>query len=381
MKNKNFRQLIALSCTGLLLLVTFLHSEPANSPEDENVRNAIAAIEQERGLKFKIALTYKILPPDQSNLQGLYDPAAKTLYVKKSSNPTREYATVIHEAFHGLQDQYFDIIKLQKNAKTTDQSYTIKSILEGDATYLAIVCLPESRMNKMMTMTPPWKQKSSEGQKLASSSLMSFDYAVGANFIKQVKEEKGWAGVNKIYERIPRSTEQILHPHKYLENPDEPVKVTLPDFPALSDAGWQTEKVDTVGEFMTMLRLIQNGLSGPEAETAATGWGGDTSLVLRKEKQTCEIWKTVWDTKDDSLEFFKTMAQILKDAFPNINGEETEKENTISVTYQIQPDYFVFLSLNDKNKEVVLLKNLSKNNLLEAVKLLNLPSPHPDTLK
>src|SRR3990170_4818553 len=53
-----------------------------------------------------------------------------------------------------------------------------------------------------------------------------FPYLEGLAFVKTLHESGSWAEVNRTYQSLPASTEQILHPDKY-QRLEEPVQVSL----------------------------------------------------------------------------------------------------------------------------------------------------------
>ena len=149
----------------------------------------------------------------------------------------------------------------------------------------------------------PIYDKSPNGE--AAKRQGAFGYSTAARFIKAIKEAKGWAGVNAMYANIPKSTEQVLHPEKYLAG-ELPVEVTIADVAGVLGEGWNTSKPETIGEFGILLSLLTNDKSGPLAEEAATGWGGDKLVIVSNKgtKQAFSIHKTVWDTAKDARDFF-----------------------------------------------------------------------------
>ncbi|MCK4909487.1 MAG: ChaN family lipoprotein [Planctomycetes bacterium] len=370
-----------------LSLIKKITADFGRSTEEEIAvqKKAIAIIEKTRGLKFKKPLQHRTLELEQfysvfgrkdESIKGFYRYQTKTLYVKRYKNPQKAYTLRIHESFHGWQDQYFDLKKLHAQLKTTDTNYVSQALIEGDASYMMIVSQPGSRMNGMLTMTPPWKQESLKGARLVDMCRKTFNYSVGASFIKTVHEAEGWNGVNKIYTNLPRSTEQILHPEKYLNNTDEPVRVNLPDFTQALDAQFKATPEDTIGEFHLMLELITTGLTGPAATKAATGWGGDRILRLEQpDSQRSFIWKTAWDTKEDAGEFFAAAQEMTKNMYPEATALATETEGgQTTITYEVKENIFALVSFRDK--EVIILRELPKNILIKAAEALNV-SPTP----
>jgi hypothetical protein len=130
-----------------------------------------------------------------------------------------------------------------------------------------------------------------------------FPYTAGQAFVLPIQLSGGWDGVNALYDDLPRSTEQILHPAKY-EAAEEPVAVTLPDVAADLGAGWKEAIQDTFGEFQMRTWLREAGVRSADASDAAEGWGGDRLAVLNgPDDAWAMIMKTEWDTAADAGEF------------------------------------------------------------------------------
>ena len=91
----------------------------------------------------------------------------------------------------------------------------------------------------------------------------------------------GWDLVDFAYQRrLPATTEQILHPEKYLED-----EGALP-VPDILDPGPGWEKVDggTVGEFFTR-EILRQDAEEVGADEAAEGWGGDRYEFFRPQER------------------------------------------------------------------------------------------------
>ncbi|KPK10021.1 MAG: hypothetical protein AMJ56_09255, partial [Anaerolineae bacterium SG8_19] len=83
--------------------------------------------------------------------------------------------------------------------------------------------------------------------------------------------------MNVAWQNLPQSTEQIIHPDRYLAG-DLPEIVALPPLTDTLGIGWTRLEEATLGEFLLREYLGQQ-LDETEVETAATGWGGDRYAV------------------------------------------------------------------------------------------------------
>jgi hypothetical protein len=139
------------------------------------------------------------------------------------------------------------------------------------------------------------------------SGTLLFPYDQGATFVTALYEEGGWELVNEAYTNVPQSTEQILHPEKYLGG-EAPIEVTVNDpIPALGE-NWEILEVNTFGEYIVQLFLDSGEVRPSDATDAAKGWGGDQYVVAGTDDETALVWSTEWDTEADAQEFFHILS-------------------------------------------------------------------------
>jgi hypothetical protein len=165
-----------------------------------------------------------------------------------------------------------------------------------------------------------------------------FPYFTGATFVDRLLGEGGWDAVDAAYGDMPTSTEQILHPLKYLER-DEPSRIALPDLTTALGAGWRVVDENTLGELQTAVLLADfapgegfNGITGeialPEAaRNAAAGWDGDRYALWEDVAGGREtlVWRSVWDTPEDARAFSRALAQFGNTRWNGVfNGESPD---------------------------------------------------------
>jgi hypothetical protein len=102
--------------------------------------------------------------------------------------------------------------------------------------------------------------------------------------------------VKGAWQKPPRSTEQILHPDKYLAG-EEPRKVEG----AAPPRGGRVLAEGVLGEMLTRTLL------GEGVESAAAGWGGDLYRTFDLQGKTLLVWRSVWDTPADQKRFLETL--------------------------------------------------------------------------
>jgi hypothetical protein len=137
-------------------------------------------------------------------------------------------------------------------------------------------------------------------------------YLKGMAFVFAVHAD-GWPAVEKLYKEYPpQSTEQILHPGKWLSR-ENPSIIQWPDLArAKALEGWELLDDDVLGEFSWRIVLREHGLTA-EAEGAAAGWDGDRYAVFKRadSDEMLLLVRTSWDSKADAKEFAEAYRRVL----------------------------------------------------------------------
>lgn len=242
---------------------------------------------------------------------GRYFTDSGRLYVVAEGGelgPLQE-ATYAHEVVHALQDQRLGLDRLDARIQSADddEDLAIAALVEGDATVAQdayIGARPDlaagvqsayagGEINTaVLERTPP-----------ILTQLLIFPYVVGAGFVAELAERGGNAAIDAAFADPPVSTEQVMHPERYVAR-DQPIAVGLPDLgPALGD-GWSLVRENVFGEFQTVVLLIGNETEPTEQMfDAAEGWGGDRYQVWGNGDQNVVAWQTVWESEADAAEF------------------------------------------------------------------------------
>lgn len=262
---------------------------------------------------------------------GFYNQETKQLVIVTSRPQmgVHDRITYAHETTHSLQDQYYDLTALFKQADgNADTSLAIRALVEGDATltmslyaqkYLDAMDMVNYKLEAFRDLDPYSILYGGGGgvSGPAVESAMYFPYQEGAQFVAGLYSQGGYAAVNKAFRNPPRSTEQVLHPEKYLAG-DQPIAVTLPNLGAA--LGWKTVTENTLGELYVRIYL-EHVLPFEQAIPAGEGWGGDRYQVLQNDKgQLAFALSTAWDSAADAREFFDAYANYV----PNLGGGTTK---------------------------------------------------------
>jgi hypothetical protein len=240
---------------------------------------------------------------------------------------------LLHELVHALQDQYYDLEKFGHQTPLSDEAAGRLALIEGDATLamqsylmgLALERMPgavhSAKANaddplRAIELMPgmPGAKELAEAPAFLRDSLL-FSYNQGLVFALSVRLEGGQKLLDHAFRTDPPcSTEQILHPEKWLKTRDNPVRIEVPDLGAAL-TGYRMLAEGSLGEF-GMRMVLSEHLGAAERDQclrAAAGWGGDRFVLYTKEQEDVLAWVTDWDTKEDALEFEHAARRGLKD--------------------------------------------------------------------
>lgn len=251
------------------------------------------------------------------NVGGMYNEKTKELMALEEYKTAGMMNTVslIHEFRHAIQDQHFHLAQLLGDRSDfDDRKLAVLAAIEGDATFVMIKQLgldpgelgdtfsPETILSLSAVTGASELQHSPD---IVKYQLL-MPYLDGLKFCSAIFARKKWAGFNRILKRPPSSSEQILHPDKYLRD-EKPIPVEIRYTPhrlAPYHSG-------VIGEFFLNLLLK----TGTEIDDAAAGWGGDRYVIFRDLQTSMLIWRSKWDTDGDCSRFFSVFRRWIEKKF------------------------------------------------------------------
>lgn len=238
-----------------------------------------------------------------AELAGFYDPKAQHMVLATDLGRDAETVTLYHELVHALQDQHFDLGRsFTFRPEESDVQGALHSLAEGDATSamtevfaasrgVPATDIPSSalRLQAVVLQAAP---DSAQIPGIIARSMIA-PYADGLDFVRYLREHQGgFAGVNQAFAAPPISTEQILHPQKYLAH--EPVEaLPAPQSPPGFSGGVFR---DVMGEQGLRL-LFEEWAPASDAALAASDWGGDRVAVFSQGDTRVVRWHLVFDTE------------------------------------------------------------------------------------
>ncbi|PKN56468.1 MAG: hypothetical protein CVU56_16035 [Deltaproteobacteria bacterium HGW-Deltaproteobacteria-14] len=247
----------------------------------------------------------------REQIAGYYDWEKKTLYLADWMPRFLQEPVLVHETTHALQDAHFDLGRFMTPIPGGDDAQAaIQSVIEGDAMLTMMEDLlpkksPAGREMAYGMMVGATEQQIAalDAPRVVTEGLI-FPYTAGMQLVRAVRDRGGWAAVNRMYEDVPLSTEQVIHPRKYLDAPrDLPQRVAVTVPAGLTAAGWAVAYRGPQGELGWRI-VLSAALARDVASKAAEGWDGDELVLLERSAggPTITLMASVWDDEREAEE-------------------------------------------------------------------------------
>lgn len=256
----------------------------------------------------------------QDQVAGFYDTESKEMNVILLSGgqpgdrlPLLEQIVYVHEYVHVLQDQNFGLADLLERATAEgnrDRGLALLALVEGDATAVMNLYTQRAAESNPLAVTLEVLQG---GIQVGNLTLppdvpdiigdeLLWPYEAGSVFVAALVRAGGWQAVDDAFTLPPLSTEQILHPEKYLAG-EAPIRVRMTDAAQALGADWQLVEAATLGEYY-ISHYLDAYLDRRVAREAAAGWGGDRYHIYEAEDgKLAFALRTYWDTSAERDEF------------------------------------------------------------------------------
>ena len=270
---------------------------------------------------------------------GYYDPEAGRLVIRddvmaqlghagdgaRHGGASQEALVVIvHELVHALQDQRLGLGQVIRDERDTDADNAFHAAVEGDAT-LAMLGFaagsmvgvvaglsgrPEVVRNLLADTQAPYGSELEAAPAILRIPL-TYAYIDGMLFHLELYRRRGWAAVDGAHRRRPTSTEQILHPERYLAN-EAPEAVAMPPLDAITEDGFELLTEDTLGELELSVYFGQ-GLAAEIDRSAGDGWAGDRLRLYHHPGTGADavVWLTRWDDTGEAREAEQAAQRVI----------------------------------------------------------------------
>jgi hypothetical protein len=245
---------------------------------------------------------------------GFYDPLARRLYIADWLPMDMQRPALAHELAHALQDQHFNLGAYMKPIHDDgDRQLARAALVEGEGTALMLEFQAQSMrlpLDQLPDLVTQLGDSMLRGGSMGQSPLFDhaptflretliFPYFEGLRFVMSLRRGATWKRIDEVWKDPPASTEQVLHPDRYLSH-DPPIAVS--DKPIAALAPRTLLRSDVLGELGLRI-LFRSRLPEPVADAAAAGWGGDRLVAYAaKDAPPVVVDLSVWDTEADAVE-------------------------------------------------------------------------------
>jgi hypothetical protein len=343
--------------------LSFLRPVPVRIQTATEITSFIAgSIEQDeldRAQRFYVTLG--MLPADLDveamllgvmgeQVVGYYDPERDVMVIRDdvmrelARSPSPESASVlVHEYVHALQDQNLGLSESMDLERSIDGDNAFASVIEGDATLAMIGFMTDGVGVPLRTFTADLSRvqalldqglSQARGAELERAPpiirvpLLSH-YFDGLLLCAAMHGPGDWAAVDALHRAPPTTTEQVLHPEKYLAG-EVGRDIALPAFGALEASGFTVLDEDTLGE-LEMSIFFGRGTADRDMG-AGGGWDGDRVRVYVRGDESVAVWFSSWDTEADAIEVEAALTRS-----PVVGERVVRSGRAVLITAHLEP--------------------------------------------
>ena len=342
----------------VVLLDDALFSKALRAKAQKELTKAAVAAERARWAAFGLA------PPEadpakillgvlDEQVAGFYDPSNKALTVREKppgsvggSGDAFELV-LAHEVEHALQDQHFGFPDMEK-LPDDDARLARMALYEGDAmaTMIAVGAHRAGRPVKLALGTAAAASRGMSAEQLARSGgyspellhapavvreELALPYVAGLSLVAEVHRRGGFALVDKMFQRPPLTSHQVLHPEAYLSG-EQPARVPYPAAPP----GMQALTSGRMGELGARLAL-QICVDEQVARDFAQHWAGDAYTVVSGPVDGVSlVWSTAWS--GDGARQFGTLLGMQSPCWQEAADANRGKPYAISAAAEARVD-------------------------------------------
>ena len=241
----------------------------------------------------------------QGQVVGYYNSQNEELVYTGDAELSRiEQFILAHELTHAIDDQHFDLDRLDELAASCDDEAfeAALGVVEGSAQHFATQVIFRFPIQELGEI--PGGQ--AEGVPQMIQDLQEYPYTDGMAFVDALSDDGGNAAVNNALRRLPTTTEEVLHPERFRK--DHPEELDVPDFAPTFGERWRDLDVMIVGE-LWLRTLLDTELPEAESSSAADGWDGGIYRAWTDGDEVAVILATAWDTPIEAAGFRDAIAR------------------------------------------------------------------------
>ena len=280
---------------------------------------------------------------------AFYDYNRKKLFILKGAGSgTEERVALVHELAHALADQHFRLGKyIREGARSDDGATARMAVMEGQASWLMAAYLskqsggpPEAPDSMLEIMSRSIETSATQYPVYSQAPLyiresLIFPYTSGMLFQNAIFRKMGRESFPEVFAHPPASTQQILHPERYLAH----VMPSIPALPSVPDARSFRKLADgTLGEFDYRVLLSQYAGKDEGVDAASHLLGAAYALLEHKhDKFPVLAFAGTWDSEKSARRYFELYRKVMRGKWKVL---EIESETGASIQGRGDSGYF-----------------------------------------
>ena len=253
---------------------------------------------------------------------AFYDYDRKKLFITETTPSDTQEPVLAHELSHALADQNFNLGRFIRQGRKSDDGASARlAVMEGQATWLMSEFLARKTgqslknspalvaMMSNMSETAAGQYPVFDSAPLYERVTLIFPYTKGMLFQNAIFERQGQEAFAEVFRKPPVSTQQILHPEKYLAG----VKPTDPPLPDPHLRGYKGLVGGSLGEIEHVILLEQYAGKERSAEISPH-WRGSSFALLENKKaaRVVLLYAVEWDSEDSARQYFAAYRGVLQ---------------------------------------------------------------------
>ena len=294
----------------------------------EDIENTAATLRALGLLAADVDLFQAANDLGEVGILALYDDEVERVRVKGTEVGVGERVTLVHELTHALQDQHFDLGRLEEFEEETESS-SFRALVEGDATRVE---------NAYLLSLDDGEQAEVEEEALAGqedfdeedlppvlAALFAAPYALGEPLASTIVEADGTDGLDEALREPPTTDEALLDPLGYLAG-DAALDVEAPE---LADGEEEIDRgvFGSIGWYVMLAQRIDPNT----ALVAVDGWGGDAYVAYERAGTVCVRIAYRGDTPEDAAELEDALAAWVAEMPPESATVERQGEDGLTL--------------------------------------------------
>ena len=272
-----------------------------------------------------------------SAVLGYYDPETKVIRVSAPTLDLFSEATLVHELTHALQDQYFDLGRME-NIESDGALAAFRALTEGDASRIEAAYVErfnDEELAQYLEGATAYFEASvggedgEDGVEQADTPEIygvyaAAPYVLGETFVSLLEAARGAEAVDAAFREPPTGEEHILDPWTFIDGHERrPV-----DPPALEPGDRKIEDGDLGA--LTWYLLLAERIDPKATLLAFDGFGSDAYVTFDRAGRVCLAARFQGDTNADNLQMVGAL-EAWRDAMPPGVVTVTRRASVIDV--------------------------------------------------